>query len=279
MCPSEGCKTEAEPSFLRLMDTLQLPHTMKLDELIIDGINASECTYENFNWHWDMRDEVSCYMPLISYLSKCRLRSFDIHKGEGLPSACLFHVPVYTLKTNYSQPQLILYVKGTSDVLVVSPTAPTNIHFLKRSQYEFCIEVKTVEAMKNNINECLREALIQLIGLNVNNTYRSPSVILTNLIRRHFVLLLDLDDEERIFLRILRFSAFHQALFFCNSLCDREPVTANWGRAPTPEGSRRDGDSPPKAAEDEESDVYEKVTLDTAIRNLSLNYEDEDSVK
>jgi hypothetical protein len=274
--PSDGCKTEAEPGFLRMMDTLKLPRQMDIYSLVTDGIADNACLFPKFSWQWNGRDEVNSYIHVMEYLSACQLNSFDVHKGKHLPSGCLFNSPVYTLKTNGVRPVLVLYVKGTSDILVAS-TQATDIRSLTRSQYEFCIEVKTVDAMEKNVNECLREAVIQLVGLNASNAYRSPSVLLTNLTRRSFVLYLDADDERNVALRVLKFSEFHQALFFCNSLCGREPLTANWGKPPTPEGSRRDGDSPPKA-EDEESDAYEKVTLDTAVRNLSLNYEDEDSV-
>jgi hypothetical protein len=260
-----------------MMDTLQLPRQMNIENLVTDGIDNDECLFSNFSWHWKGKDEINSYDPLMEYLSTCNLRSFDVHKGKHLPNGCLFNNPVYTLKTNGVQPQLILYVKGTSDILVVSPEA-TDIYRLKRSQYEFCIEVKTSAAMDKNINECLREALIQLVGLNVNNAYRSPSVLLTNLTRRHFVLHLDADGEGNVHFKALKFSSFHQALHLCHTLCRRVPLTANWGKAPTPEGTRRD-DSPEKGdeeeREDDEESVYEKVTLETSFRNLSLSYEED----
>ena len=46
------------------------------------------------------------------------------------------------------------------------------------------------------LNGCIREAVVQLIGLNVGNMINSPSVTLTDINRLHFCIYLQLRSED-----------------------------------------------------------------------------------
>eukprot|EP01038_Epipyxis_sp_PR26KG_P016051 gene16051-21794_t len=101
------------------------------------------------------------------------------------------------------------------------------------------IKVKTVRAMGENLNECLREAVIQLIGLNCANEHRSSPVFLTNLVGRHFVLYLEQENKDSdIVLIVVKFKSISHALSLCVRVYSRNAITCDWGRPQTPDNSK-----------------------------------------
>ena len=62
---------------------------------------------------------------------------------------------------------------------------------------KFAIELKTVKGYRQqSTTGCMREAQLQLVGLNAFNTHSSPPVLLSNLAKTHQeVVYLDKDEE------------------------------------------------------------------------------------
>ena len=95
----------------------------------------------NLLWNWGGRLEESSYDSLIEYLKGIGINAFDVHSGEGLAFGSLFNSAVCSPKTSASRPQVVMYVKGRSDILVVNE----ELHHLSeysRYRVRFCIEVK-----------------------------------------------------------------------------------------------------------------------------------------
>ena len=122
-------------------------------------------------------------------------------------------------------------ISGTSDIACLLKSNSN----LSRSECRFCIEIKRVSDMAADsaTNKALREGMLQLLGLNVGNSYTSPSVIVTNLNRKHFLLFI-CQDKDQFFLKILRFINFGQAVSFAQNLVSRGGITKKFGSAPTP---------------------------------------------
>ncbi len=87
-------------------------------------------------------------------------------------------------------------------------------------------------------NKALREGVLQLIGLNVQNVYVSPPVIVTNLNGKHFLLFISKEDkgEHSISFRlnIRRYTSFAQVVFHAQLHSDGPCVTQLFGSPPTP---------------------------------------------
>lgn len=104
----------------------------------------------------------------------------------------------------------------------------------------------------------MREAVLQLIGGNASNSFRSPPVLLTNLDKMHFVLYITLDGDPTLNLKfklnVVKMPTFGVALAFVEDRwSEMKSVTLQLGRKPTPPSS------PPKIKNISESDSVESV--------------------
>ena len=104
-----------------------------------------------------------------------------------------------------------------------------------------CVEVKRKQDMKtpSDVNKCLREAVLQLIGLNVANVYTSPSVILTDLNNSHYVLFISINPDPEIrlafALNVFKFELLGECLSYLQEfLIHRSCVTHEFGSPLSP---------------------------------------------
>jgi hypothetical protein len=223
LTPSEACKSDKKDQFLALMDVIGLEHTVDLKHLAVDK-EHTPTDIPKFQFAWE-GDESSSYAELDKYLRNLGLASVIANGlSDGLYSQNLF-----VLQNNtFSKKSLPLRFKlrGTTDIVVLDSSDPV----LNRRCAKFAIEIKTVEDMEDD-NLCLREAFLQLVGLNADNSRSSPPVILTNLDRKHYVLFFEsktVGNHVKYDLRIFRFKTFEQALGFVRTaLFDRKSVTSD----------------------------------------------------
>lgn len=128
-----------------------------------------------------------------------------------------------------------------------------------RTHVRVAIEVKPQSVFKSSSSGCMREAVIQLIGLNANNPYRfgttlhsilppspfltfgwcvrSPAVILTNLLETHRVIFInhESDDPLQYSLKERCFKNFNHALHFAMEMgIFGKGHTLQFARPPTP---------------------------------------------
>ena len=118
---------------------------------------------------------------------------------------------------------------GNTDLVRLKNDA--NKQFISRSEVLYAFEVKTVSAMESvsDLNCCLREALLQLVGLNAYNADTSPAVILTNLNKKHYVLYIDWPQEQpdvgedvKYTLQIRQSQTLNCAILFAETLATRK---------------------------------------------------------
>lgn len=250
LTPSNDCESSAEISYTQLMETLQLDRTMSLLSIVEIVQDDTTCSLSPFSFKWDSETEGAAYNPTLEYLrDKVGANAIEISHGQGLPHGHFFTTGVYTLRkmTGVSsailrrtgeEPRLKFNVAGTSDITVLRSKRSN----LSRTECRYCIEVKRVQDMKGDAltNKALREGVLQLIGLNVQNVYVSPAVIVTNLNGKHFLLSISKGEEEchiSFRLNIRRYSSFAQVVFHAQLLSDSPCVTQLFGSPPTPEPS------------------------------------------
>jgi hypothetical protein len=191
------------------------------------------------------------------------VNAFDISHGQCLPHGHLFTTGVYTLRKKAGvssvtlrltgeEPKLKFNITGTSDIIVLSSKTSN----LSRTECRYCIEVKRVQDMTGDAltNKALREGVLQLIGLNVQNVYVSPPVIVTNLNGKHFLLFISKEDKGE-----------HSISFRLNI---RPCVMQLFGSPPTPEPSTYGDDG---SNDDDEGKVqfHEVHHFDDALDDVS----------
>jgi hypothetical protein len=134
------------------------------------------------------------------------------------------------------EPKIKITIEGRTD-LVILKGGESN---LSRMDTLYCIEVKTVKGMKN-VDKCLREAALQLLGVNVDNHCASPPILLTNLNKMHYVLFITLDPNSeclRFLMNINKYTSFANALYHMETtICRQGCVTTYFGSPPTPPSS------------------------------------------
>ena len=258
--PSSDCKSspDCRQRFTKIMETMSLGATSKLDvprfvQSAPEGCTLG-CVYKNFSFDWKDSTllEKESYAPLVEYIIEwTKANAKDISTGKDLPAGFFYEVEIHTLRPrvgvksnelrlDHLEPTFLLHLHGRSDVVVWD----TQYKLPGRTTTRYCIEVKTMEGMKNK-DMCLREAFLQLIGLNAYNDNKSPAVILTNLNKVHFVLYLALESNiDGVLLQynliIHKFSEFAHALWFAEKhLGDRSPCCKDLFRAATPESTGR----------------------------------------
>lgn len=247
--PSSACKSEHAGEFMKLVEGLGLNIGIKLSKLA--GAGQSDTTWENFTYHWkrsageEAAIKEDSYEPLLQYLKDhCKLNAVIVDNGQGLPNGHLFDQHVHTLKKDVivrskelrktgDEPKYIYHLSGRTDVAIIDPAE----RVVSRMSVLVAIEVKISGF---NEDEGLREAFLQLIGLNTANAHRSPVVILTNLANIHYVIFLEAIGFPNIkyTLRIEGFSQFSLALSRALELSQRECFTKHFGGPPTPQASQ-----------------------------------------
>lgn len=268
--PSEACKssTESISTFNRLLECLHLKNSYDLTLVVEIGDVSKECRWPNHSHNWTAGRKVNSqvdqvelerasYEPLVDYLNKVGCNAFQVPSGKSLPNRLLFDISVHSLKTDIrlkskvlrligDEPRSKFRLMGRADVVVLIPDTDLII------RQNVCVVVE-VKPEGFQVQPGLREAFIQLIGMNVANEHRSCSVILTNLAHTHFVLYLECHNSitQHFKLVVKKYTAFNQALWMAMSLANRPCITKHFGAPPTPESSAAE-------SEYEESELMEE---------------------
>jgi hypothetical protein len=115
-----------------------------------------------------------------------------VANGQTLPNGLLFNVHVYTLRENIfvrgdelrkteSEPKHVFTLSGRTDLIVLK--AGTTNALRMNTRYVIAVKVKGFK-----VNEGLKEAYLQLLGMNIDNNNTSPPALLTDLCDKHYVL-------------------------------------------------------------------------------------------
>ena len=199
-----------------------------------------------FSWKWladDASDdrvlERKSYQPILSFLRGLHFLCEDVSEGQFCVEKLLFSSDINTRRndnpmTVRGQKVFLRHrVQGRTDIFVLNRDHHRG-HIL-RNMVKFAIEVKTVVDFSRSTSGCMREAQLQLIGLNAFNTNNSPPVVLTNLAERHQVVYLDRDQECWFLIKVQHCDSFAAAVHFANSKASRSCISHHFSRPTTPE--------------------------------------------
>jgi hypothetical protein len=259
--PSSACLSKHADEFQHLLEGLHMNIGSRLS-LLATVQEATEPVFENnFTFSWKRPSATSgggasatggkgdskegeSYAPLVDYLTTLGLKAVVVGSGQGLPNGHLFNQHVHTLKKDVTmrsgelrktgdEPRYLYRLSGRTDVVVIAPEETV----VSRQSVRVAIEVKPEYSL--NKDESLREAFLQLIGLNAGNAIQSPVVILTDLVKTHYVLFLDasMPPLVKYSLKILKFSQINFALSEASKLSVRPCFTQHFGAPPTPQAS------------------------------------------
>jgi len=222
--------------------------TGQLADIVRDEIttHASTQADANFCWNWAANpDEVESFPYFLDFLVKSRnLRAAIVSKGQNIDNAKLIAITVVAPRRNLrvvngeliaGEVVDVFKINGNTD-LVRLRTHAGDTSYISRSQVQYAILIKSEGMLETEFNlTCsLREAMLLLIGLNSENSFTSPAVLLTNYNDKHYVLYIDWPEEklQKIKMRKLDFSLeirhfinLNEAIDFAETLTLREPGT------------------------------------------------------
>lgn len=296
LTPSEACKSTPahKREFNDLLGVLGLARKCMTEYItILEGMNEDRSP--EFLFRWLDHPEQDAYDPFAKYLvDRYGVVAINVGNGEYLSDRLLFDVALHTLRPQsslsvlpdgslqkpYSLPaRLRFLLKGRTDIVCMQ--AGFGIDNLCRERVQLAFEIKTVKDMSDSIEvgggleKCLREAFLQLVGLNAYSPYLSPAVILTNVNRRHFLMYLEkVSDNPLRFKLIIKKSDSLNGLmkFFMDNLQNRESCTYDLGRAVTPVSSTHK-ESPPK--NEFQADDEEDLPLDSTVELIQkINFDE-----
>jgi len=126
-------------------------------------------------------------------------------------------------------------VSGRVDIVVlnkifdIKPDTKILLHMV-----HFAFEIKTHKDLSEKRDGCVREAVIQVIGLCADNQNNSPCVILTDLTQLFYVVYLHRIDRPLTFqILVQSCSNLHSAITLALEKSEK-CISFNFGRPPTP---------------------------------------------
>lgn len=280
MTPSEDCKTEKNPKYRALMTALRLPPVNDV-AILAEELEFKFTPMLEFIFNWTNKKESDSYFPFQNYLiSTFGFRAVILDAGAGLADRLLFVSDIYSLRPRINdsaatlkwegkglQPQFRFRIQGRTDIGIFREGAISCTELL------IAFEIKPNKEFSSggNINRALREGVIQLIGMNADNKYSSPVVIVTSLGNKHFLLYLELGPEPQVdfkfFLKVVTSPSLAQLIQYSVRLLDRGCVTGRFASPPTPNDSPAEG-SPTKTgavdSDDDNGDYGDNVVLQSA---------------
>jgi len=185
------------------------------------------------------RQERQCYEPVRAYVADM-FPTLDVRvvaEGQELDHGLLFSEKAFTsrqLKPDTHRGQDVVHITnihGRTDIAAFDGRG------CQRSNVKFAIEMKTQNAMKN----AEREAITQLLGLNIRNPYYSPPVVLSNAVQTHRVFFVEELDAFPFFGIVQGdFDSLRHALWMVAYLLSKPGCTTHLGRGPTPPSSSQE---------------------------------------
>lgn len=231
--PQESTSLETL-SFLRIADSFDSKECSKEDT---EADSKEDSTKEPFK-------ENDSYEPLLNYLKihDQTMYCANVANGKQLESKRLFDQDIYSLRSKAGasardEGETILLrfqVSGATDLVVLNSAVSGRIG---RHNVKFAIEVKTPTSLSSCKDQGpLREATVQLIGLNADNLNNAPPVLLTNLSNYHVVLHLVISSENPLKFNIIAQKCCNlpSALTLALKLSTFPALGRNFSRAPTP---------------------------------------------
>lgn len=182
--PTEGKKSKNAQTFMDLIDMFGLGRKNIVERVEVyestDSDFIKESLLFDFYYNWSNNHlEESCYLPFITHFKKLDIQLIDVHSGQDLPGGLVFDVKLYTLKTNASVSSKVLKSSAQNPIHKFDLSGRTDVIRVKRidrpighSNIKYFVECKRNADFsdKKDVEECLKEGVLQLIGINASNT-------------------------------------------------------------------------------------------------------------
>jgi hypothetical protein len=185
--------------------------------------------------------ERESYAAVCSYLKSLGHDAVAVDSGQSLVNGDLFSEHVFSMRTQglsvHGQTVYhITRVHGRTDVVILDNYGTPGE--VTRERVKLAIEIKKPDDFKGSTTESppSREAMTQLIGLNINNVYHTPQVLLTNLVGKHQVFFITKHEEHPWFrIALQKCSSFLAAIQFIETLWKKDAPNYDFGRGPSPD--------------------------------------------
>jgi hypothetical protein len=188
--------------------------------------------------------ELSSYAPLCKYLQDLGFDAVVVGNGQGLTNRLLYSVQAFSMREQKDvcgqKVHYVTTIEGLTDIVVLDHRGNSDV--ITRERVKFAIEVKVPSDLKDvsagdeGPENIMRSVLTQLLGLNINNIYNAPPVLLTNLRRSNFVFYIS-EHQEYPWFRIARqqCSTLLAGLQFVEKVLALKRCTVDFGRPCSPE--------------------------------------------
>jgi len=248
MTPSGAVGTvsgNAPQMFMNMMDALGLAYPEKAAGKKRKSRNA------NISWAWprsgkgqggDKAKEATSYGPVVEYLKDTwSLHAYNVANGNDCDNGELIRVPLFTMRSKVvSLVKEFVSCRGTvhgNTDLIVTTEVLNGRHLVHHVR--FAIEIKIVSALTSDKGKSgySREAITQLIGLNMSNNHRSVPVILTDITSTHSVYFFTMQSTDPLKYKIheQECETFGSAIEFALKMSvDKPQLMIHLGRPTTP---------------------------------------------
>lgn len=244
--PSQASRTPQVVA--SVFDSLGLSHNpRKTDSMYV---LPELCGYDwKFSWKWpnnhvdgdDRGLERMSYRPVANYLKTLGFACVDVSEGKFCVEKLLFNADIFTsrednpMRVRGQRVYLRHRIQGRTDLAVLRRDNQDG--YILRNMIKFVVEIKTVHGYQQSQTGCMREAQLQVIGLNAFNTNCSPPVVLSNLANTHKVVYLDVDNEWSYEIKVQDCNSFAAAIHFADALSNRKCISQHFCRPTTPDSS------------------------------------------
>jgi hypothetical protein len=191
------------------------------------------------------QDEKRAYRPFTVYLRKKHLlAAFNVGSGKYLSSGLLFNERAHTprqegLTKSGQEVRPVTVIKGRSDVVILSSDRfdadiSSRDKQIYRTNVRFAVEIKPLgKSGDATLIEGESECVTQLIALNIDNAFTRPAVLLTNLVKTHYVFSLqDIEFAPYVQIQKTKCPTLNTALRIAGQI---QPPIPGFSRGPSPQ--------------------------------------------
>ena len=207
--PSDA--TNEPKKAVSLLECLNLDESARLNNGIYSLPDDVEWPDFKFEWPKQKPDELASYDSTLQYIASLGLKrhAYTVGSGNNLYDGFLFDLPIYSLRRRRLQHGGVVQkhrLRGRTDLVLFHegglplplPLKPENgpVPHILRHQVGVCIEIKTSRDISKSKTRCEMEAMLEVVGMNADNQYSSPVVLLTDLNKDHSVFVLERSSSE-----------------------------------------------------------------------------------
>ena len=246
--PSEGCKSA--PQSVKLYNGLLAALQITVTEPV-DGGEKVDASVTDFSYRWGDGHERLSYPFVVAYLNSRDIPCHICGDGDKCTgtSKLLFDKEVYSIRPysgahvaeleEHQRPVHKYNVCGRPDIITTFEHAAAPMFYLPH-HVRYALEIKKVSSMNTaaGTTAAIKEGILNMVGLNVDNSSGSPPVIVTDLNGKHYVLYIIMASSNPLEYQadIVYFTKFADAVSFVETeVCSgharkRNCCTRDFGR-------------------------------------------------